>query len=172
MIWLDYAIIGLVSIALIIGLLRGFKVELFSLAFWVLAIVIGLSFSLEFSVFLESTISDTSPKIAASFTLLLLITLIVGTLIRLVLGESINKPELTFLDRLGGMIIGVLHGMIVAVILVILAGLTSLPEDLWWKESKLLPPFQLCAVWLRNHIPSGMAEYIHYRKQLLDSGKK
>jgi len=163
MIWLDYAIIGLVSIALIIGLLRGFKVELFSLAFWVLAIVIGLSFSLEFSVFLESTISDTSPKIAASFTLLLLITLIVGTLIRLVLGESINKPELTFLDRLGGMIIGVLHGMIVAVILVILAGLTSLPEDLWWKESKLLPPFQLCAVWLRNHIPSGMAEYIHYR---------
>lgn len=163
MIWLDYAIIGLVSIALIIGLLRGFKVELFSLAFWVLAIVIGLSFSLEFSVFLESTISDTSPKIAASFTLLLLITLIVGTLIRLVLGESINKPELTFLDRLGGMIIGVLHGMIVAVILVIMAGLTSLPEDLWWKESKLLPPFQLCAVWLRNHIPSGMAEYIHYR---------
>ena len=163
MIWLDYAIIGLVSIALIIGLLRGFKVELFSLAFWVLAMVIGLSFSLEFSVFLESTISDTSPKIAASFTLLLLITLIVGTLIRLVLGESINKPELTFLDRLGGMIIGVLHGMIVAVILVILAGLTSLPEDLWWKESKLLPPFQLCAVWLRNHIPSGMAEYIHYR---------
>jgi len=36
-----------------------------------------------------------------------------------------------------------------------------LPDDLWWKESKLLPPFQLCAIWLRDHIPSGLAEYVH-----------
>ena len=37
MIWIDYVIIGLVSIGLIIGLLRGFSLEVFSLVFWVLA---------------------------------------------------------------------------------------------------------------------------------------
>ena len=163
MIWIDYVIIGLVSFGLIIGLLRGFSLEVFSLVFWVLAIGVGLSFSREFSVFLESTISNSLPKIAASFTLLFLITLIVGSLIRMLLGESINKPELTFMDRLGGMIFGVVHGMLVVVVLVMLAGLTALPDDLWWKESKLLPPFQIGAIWLRDHIPSGLAEYIHYR---------
>jgi len=163
MIWIDYAIIGLVFIALIIGLLRGFRLEVFSIAIWVLAIVVSLCFSLEFSVFLESTISHFLTKIVASFTLLILITLFVGHLIRMLLGASIKKTELTFTDRLGGMIFGAVHGMAIVVALVILAGLTALPNDLWWKESQILPPFQLCAVWLRDHIPSKLAEYIHFR---------
>jgi len=163
MIWIDYVIIGLVFIAFITGFLRGFSLEVFSLVFRVLAIGVGLSFSREFSVFLESTISNSLPKIAASFTLLFLITLIVGSLIRMLLGESIKKHELTFTDRLGGMIFGVVHGMVIVVVLVTLAGLTALPNDLWWKESKLLPPFQICAIWLRDHIPSGLAEYVQYR---------
>ena len=162
MIWIDYAITGVVSFGLIIGLLRGFRVEFFSLIFWMLATLIGLGFCREFSVFLDSTISNFIPKIAASFSLLLMITLIVGSLIRMLLGELINKPELTFVDHLGGMIFGLVHGMLVVVVLVMLAGLTALPDDLWWKESKLLPPFQIGAIWLRDHIPSGLAEYIHY----------
>ena len=163
MTWIDYVIIGLVFITLITGFLRGFSLEFFSLACWLLAIGVGLNFSSEFSVFLESIISNPLLKIAASFLLLVLITLIVGGLIRVLLGASIKKPELTFTDRLGGMIFGVLHGAVVVVVLVILAGLTTLPDDPWWKESKLLPSFQTCAIWSRDHIPSGLAEYIHYR---------
>jgi membrane protein required for colicin V production len=163
MIWIDYVIIGLVFIAFITGFLRGFSLEFFSLLFWLLAIGVGLSFSREFSVFLESIISNPLPKIAASFLLLFLITLIVGSLIRVLLGESIKKTTLTFTDRLGGMIFGALHGMVVVVVLVMLAGLTALPDDLWWKKSKLLPSFQTCVIWSRDHIPSGLAEYIHYR---------
>jgi len=163
MTWIDYVIIGLVFIAFITGFLRGFSLEFFSLVFWLLAIGVGLSFSREFSVFLESIISNPLPKIAASFLLLFLITLIVGSLIRVLLGESIKKTTLTFTDRLGGMIFGALHGMVVVVVLVMLAGLTALPDDLWWKESKLLPSFQTCVIWSRDHIPSGLAEYIHYR---------
>jgi membrane protein required for colicin V production len=163
MIWIDYAIIGLVSTALIIGLLRGFSLEVFSLAFWVLATGVGLNFSREFSVFLEATIRQAAPKIAVSFALLFLITLIVGSLIRMLLGEAIKKPQLTVIARLGGMLVGVVHGMVAMVVIVMLAGLTSMPNDLWWAESKLLPPFQLCAVWLRDHIPSELAAYVHYR---------
>lgn len=163
MIWIDYVIIGLVLNALIIGFLRGFSLEFFSLGFWLLATGVGLSYSREFSVFLESNISNPLPKITASFLSLFMITLIVGGFIRLLLGESIKKPELSFTDRLGGMIFGVLHGIVVVVVLVMLVGLTSLPDDPWWKESKLLPSFQTYAIWLRDHVPSGLAEYIHYR---------
>jgi membrane protein required for colicin V production len=81
----------------------------------------------------------------------------------MLLGESIKTTKLTFTERLGGMIIGVFRGMVIVVVLVMLAGLTALPNDLWWKESKLLPPFQIGAIWLRDHIPSGLAEYVHYR---------
>lgn len=161
MIWIDFAIIGLIFIKLIAGLLRGVRREAFSLMIWLLAIWIGLSFSRDFSIFLKTTITYPPVRIAASFAALFLLTVAVGNLIGFLLG--IKKTGLSIIGRLGGMIFGIAQGMVIVTIIIMLAGLTSLPNDLWWKESKLLPPFQSVAIWLRDHIPSGMAEYIHYR---------
>lgn len=163
MIWIDFVIIGIIFIYMIKGLFRGFNLEFFILFFWLVATAVGLSFNREFSVFLDHSISNPVGKIAASFTILFLITLIVGSLIRILLGRLINKPKLTFSEYLGGMILGVIHGMFLVVILVLLTGLTPLPDDSWWKESTLLPAFQIGALWLRDHIPSALAEQIHYR---------
>ncbi len=163
MIWIDYAIIALVFISSVIGLFRGFIKEAFSLLLWVLAIWIGLNFSREFSTFLEGMITYPSARIAAAFALLFFITLILGSLISYLLGELIEKTGLTGSDRFAGMIFGIFRGMVVVSLAIMLAGLTPLPEDPWWKESTLIPPFQAFAVWLRDHIPSGMASYINYR---------
>jgi len=163
MIWIDFAIIGMVFISLVIGLLRGFIKEAFSLVTWILAIWVGLSFSREFSRFLEQSISYPSARIAASFAILFVMTLVLGGMISFLLGVLVNKTGLTGTDRFIGMIFGVARGMVVVSIIIMLAGLTPLPEDSWWKESKLIPPFQTLAIWLRDHVPSGVAGYINYR---------
>jgi len=162
MIWIDFAIIGLVFVSLIIGLVRGLIKEAFSLVTWILGIWVGLSFSREFSGFLEQSISYPSARIAAAFAILFVMTLVLGGLISFLLGVLVNKTGLTGTDRFAGMIFGIVRGMVVVSILVMLAGLTPLPEDSWWKESKLIPPFQSLAVWLRDHVPSGMAGFINY----------
>lgn len=163
MIWIDFAIIGLVFISLIIGLSRGFIKEAFSLVIWILAIWVGLCFSREFSRFLEQSISYPSARIAASFAILFVMTLVLGGMISFLLGVLVDKTGLTGTDRFAGMIFGIARGMVVVAVIIMLAGLTPLPEDSWWKESKLIPPFQSLAIWLRGHIPSGVAGYIKYR---------
>ena len=163
MIWVDYAILGLIFISLVIGLFRGLIREAFSLITWVIAIWVGLSFSREFSGFLEPVISYPSARIAAAFAVLFLITLILGSIISYLLGELVKKTGLTGTDRFAGMLFGIARGMVVVAVLVMLAGLTPLPEDSWWKQSKLIPPFQSLAVWLRDKVPSGMASYINYK---------
>lgn len=163
MIWIDFTLIGLVFISLVMGLRRGFIREFFSLVFWILAIWVSLRFSREFSGFLDSTIHHPLAKMAASFVALFAITLSLGGLIGFLLSVLTKNTGLTFMDRFGGMVFGVFRGMIFVTIVVLLAGLTPLPKDSWWAESKLIPPFQLLAVWLRDHIPSGMAEFISYR---------
>jgi len=163
MIWIDFAIIGLISIPLIMGLFRGFNKEVFSLGFWLLAVGVGLSFSRDLSGFLVSVISSPAARIAASFVILFVVTLILGGLISFILGTLVKKTGLTFSDRIGGLIVGVARGMVVVTVVVVLAGFTSLPKDAWWTESKLIPPFQLLAVWLRDHISSGMAGFVNYR---------
>ena len=163
MIWIDFTLIGLVFVSFVIGLLRGFIKEVFSLAFWILAIWVGLMFSRDFSIFLESTISHPPARMVASFVALFAITLSFGGLIGFLLSVLANETGLSFMERFGGMVFGAVRGLIIVTVVVILAGLTPLPKDSWWTESTLIPPFQSLAVWLRDHFSSGMAEYIIYR---------
>ncbi len=162
MIWIDYTIIGLILISSIIGLMRGFIKEAFSLFIWMVAIWVGLTFSREFSVFLEDVISYPSARIATAFALLFIVTLILGALISFLLGELVKKTGLTGSDRFAGMFFGVARGLVVVSIVVMQTGLTPLPEDSWWKESTLIPPFQSLAIWLRDHTPSGLTAYVNY----------
>ncbi len=163
MIWIDYAILGLIFISLIIGLFRGLIREAFSLFTWVIAIWIGLSFSRQFSLFLEPVISfSSSARIAVAFAILFFVTLILGGIISYLLSALVKKTGLTGTDRFAGMLFGIARGMVVVAVLVMLAGLTPLPEDSWWKKSKLIPPFQSLAVWLRDQVPSSMAGYLNY----------
>ncbi|MDD5579001.1 MAG: CvpA family protein [Methylobacter sp.] len=162
MIWVDFVIIGLIFISFIIGIWRGISHEVFSLGFWILAIWVGLSFSRDFSGFLVPIISVPAARIAASFLMLFMITLVLGGLISMLLGELVKNTDLTFIDRFAGMFLGIAHGLIIVFVIVMLGGLTPLPADSWWKESKLIPPFQSSAIWLRDNIPSGLAGYLNY----------
>ena len=134
MIWIDYSIIGIILISAVIGLFRGFIKESFSLAIWAVAIWIGLTFSRSFSVFIDF-IKSPSARIIVAFVILFIITLILGALISYLLGELVKKTGLSGSDRFAGMIFGIARGLIVVSIIVMLAGLTPLPEDPWWKES-------------------------------------
>jgi membrane protein required for colicin V production len=163
MIWVDYAISGLVLISAVIGLLRGFVKEAFALATWMIAVGVGWQYTRDFAVLLQKVISYPSARIATAFGILFFMTLILGGLISFILNHLIEKTGLTGTDRLLGLLFGVLRGAVLVSIMVMLAGVSPLPEDPWWKQSLLIPPFQSLAVWLKDHIPSDLAGYIHYR---------
>ncbi len=163
MIWIDYFIIVLLSIALLAGVLKGFSLQVFSLLAWLMALLVGLSFSPDFSLFLQSSLNDPAARMAASFAALCLITRLIGSLIGLLLSRLLKKPKLSIVDRLGGMVFGVAHGAVFVTLIIMLSGLSVLPKSPWWKESKLIPPFQSIALWMRGHSPSGLAKYMHYQ---------
>ncbi len=162
MIWIDYAIICLISISLIIGLFRGLIREAFALVTWGVAFWVGLTFSTPFATLLENSIADASTRMAAAFIALFILTLILGAIINKLLSVLIDKTGLTGTDRMAGLVFGIARGVFLIVILVMLAGLTPLPESSWWKESQLMPHFQSLAVWLKLHMPDGITSYLNY----------
>jgi membrane protein required for colicin V production len=163
MIWIDFILIGLVSVFLVTGLIRGLGKEVFSLCFWMLASWVSLTFSQEFSVLLASTISNLTARMVVSFSALFLMTLSLGGVIDLLLKALAKDTRISFMDRLGGMILGAVHGLVVVAVVVILVGLTPMPKDSWWAASTVIPPFQILALWLRDHFQLGIAEAISYR---------
>lgn len=162
MIWIDYAILGLIALSSVIGLTRGFVREAFSLISWALAVWVGLNFSRDLSGFLESTLSNPSARIAAAFVILFLITLILSSIVSFLIRQLVERTGLTGSDRFIGFVFGIGRGVLVSALLILLAGLTPLPEDSWWKESTLIPPLQSVAAWLRDHLSTGMAAYVSF----------
>lgn len=163
MIWIDYGIIGLISFFAFIGLIRGFATEAVSLLALGLAAWIGLSFSQALSLYFRSMIAPVAPRLAAAFLILVLLTLIVGRLLRGILRQLVASSGLSGSSRFAGLLVGTGRGLLLVAIFVMLAGLTHLPRDPWWRESGLIRPFQEVALWVKEKIPSGVAGNISYR---------
>jgi membrane protein required for colicin V production len=165
MIWVDNAIIALLVIYTLIGVIRGFNQEVFSIIVWFIGIIVAWFYSQYFAILLLKFISTSLTRLAASFVALIFITLVMGGIINVLLGESVKKTGLTFLDHLGGLILGFGHGLVVVFVMIVVAGLTPLPKDRWWQESKLIPPFQSLASLVKDNSSSKskLASSINYR---------
>lgn len=162
LIWIDYVILFLVLLSAVIGLFRGIIKEAFSLVIWFVATWVAYTFSQAFSVYLVEWIQVPSLRVGAAFAILLVVTLVIGALVSFLIGQLIEKTGLTGTDRFAGFLFGVARGVVVVAVMVLLAGLTPMPQDPWWNASVLIGPFQDFAIWMRSQLPAGMSGYLSY----------
>lgn len=149
--WPDYVIIGIVIISVIISIVRGFVREGMSLAGWIIAAWVSLEFSDKASVVFEGAIDTPSLRVGVAFFLIFIGVLIISTLVNHQIGKFIRSAGLSGLDRLIGVVFGTMRGVLIVTVLVVLLGMTSMPETAWWAESELLQYFKPLA--------AGMIDY-------------
>lgn len=161
MIWVDYIILGVIGVSALISLVRGFVREAFSLAAWILAFWVAWTFFRDLSLHL-GWFTTPSVRLGLSFGILFIITLMLGGLVNYLIGQLVDKTGMGGTDRLLGMLFGAARGGVLVAILVILAGLTPLPNDAWWHESQLIGYFQELAIWLRSLLPPEISEKFNF----------
>lgn len=160
--WVDYFIVGLIGLSLLVSLWRGFVKEALSLVTWIAAFLVALNFSDLLAVRLTPWIELPSMRAAAAIAGLFVIVLIVGGLVNFLIGELVKKTGLGGTDRVLGTVFGAARGVIIVGVLVMLAGLTALPQDPWWQGSALLPHFERLALWLADFLPADMADNVQF----------
>lgn len=157
MIWVDYAILAVVLISAFVSLLRGFVREALSLVGWVLAFWVAMRFSPNLSGVIGDAIAEPTLRVIAAFVGLFVATLVVTGVINYFAAQLVQRTGLTGTDRMIGVVFGILRGSLLVGVLVLLAGLSSLPQDPWWRDSIFLPHFQAMALWLRGLLPGDIA---------------
>lgn len=163
MIWIDFALAGVVAVCLLIGLLRGAGKETLSLCNWAVASGVGWFFADDFTQLMKSSITHPNAQIAAAFAILLLLTLIVSGFVFFLTDYKKKKSRISIVSHIAGIPIGFLRSLILVNLIVIFAGLTPLPSENWWQKSAAIPPFQASVNWLKTHFPSGFSGYLRYR---------
>ncbi len=159
----DYVMIVVLFAFIVTGALRGFVLELLSLVLWPVAAFAAWLFADQGAALFKSLISDPQLRLVASFVALFLVIFIIGTIIvyfihrALPLRGMLRKPNLML-----GAIVGLARGAIIIVIVFLVAGITSLPQRPWWRESLLAPYFQKVAVAASAYLPRDIARHIRY----------
>lgn len=158
MIWIDWIILLIILLSAAISVVRGFFKEAISLTGWIIAIWLGLALSGKIASMLTNLISVPSIRIVMAFSLVLVLVLMLTALTIYLTTMVVQKSGLTGTDRVLGVVFGVARGAIIVGVLVLLAGLTALPKDPWWRESTLLPHFERLAVHIRDMLPADIAD--------------
>lgn len=157
---LDLGILVLIVLSLIIGLIRGFVREFLSLTTWVLAIGFALLYFKTLADELPFAVYNEVARLGIAFAIIFFSVLVIGAFINFLLSAAVSSIGLGGLDRFLGAVFGAFRGSLIVVLLIILVGVTSLPEKSWWIESQLIPHFEHGASWLKEQIPDDFTRYL------------
>jgi membrane protein required for colicin V production len=158
----DFIAIGVVGLATLLSLTRGFVREVVSLASWIAAALAGIHLSRAVGAMLPEIGGTPAARYLVAFALIAIAVLIVGALLGLLLSRLVRAVGLGPLDRLLGAVLGVAQGLVMLVIAVLVAGLTTLPRQDWWQNALFAPPLVAAALSLRPWLPLPWAEQLDY----------
>jgi membrane protein required for colicin V production len=158
--WVDIAILAVILVSALIGLARGLIREVVSLGVWVAAFVVAYLYHQPVADALVAQISEPSLRLGVALVVVFLAVLILGAIVGALLTALVAKTGLTGLDRLFGLAFGAARGAVLVAMAVFLGGLTPLPAETWWQESRTIGQFKGAADWLLSLVPVEVQEQL------------
>lgn len=162
MTFFDYAVLSVIGLSILLSILRGFLRETLSLAGWVAAFFVAKLYTLELAPLLPEAIPGEGLRLLAAFLILFLVTLLISSLLAIALAEVFKKIGLGWLDRILGALFGLARGVIIVGVAVLLAGLTALPREPFWRNAMFSAPFEAMVLSALPWLPQGIAKHINY----------
>jgi membrane protein required for colicin V production len=159
----DIALLVVLVASAAFGAWRGFVRELLSLVSWVLAGVIAWVFADDVGDMFTSLSSEPALRQALAFVLLFIAVLILGAVTSFIVHRAFVKGDFArWPNRLLGGAFGIGRGVVIITLVFLLAGLTALPRQSWWREATLVPAFERVALFVSAYLPSDVARHIRY----------
>lgn len=148
----DLVILAALSLSLIFGFMRGFVREAFSLAGWVLAILIARWFNEPMAAWLAQWVGTPSVRLVMSYGTLFFGTLLISVLVGQALSLVVNSAGLSLANRVLGGLFGTVRGLVLVLIALMLMA-PFVKKDAWFSAATL---------------PRAFLEYEHLVRDLQD----
>ena len=170
MFWPDYAIIAVIAVSVLVGALRGFIKEVFSLAVWAAAFLVAYHFAGDVADLMADAVTLPSARTAMGFAGLFIAVLLVGGLVNYLLGRLVETTGLSGTDRLLGGVFGAARGLALVVAVLLVSGFTPIPADPWWKDSATIQRLMPLVEWSAGLLPETVSEHLDFEPEE-DEGK-
>lgn len=159
----DYAVISIMLISLSLGIWRGLIYEVLSLLGWPIAFFLSRMFAENVESLLP--VGQAEIRTALAYVLVFIAALIVWGLIVWLITSLVKAAGLGVLDNMLGSLFGLLRGLLIILVLVWLAGLSSFPERDIWTQAKTSAVAENVALYTKVWLPDNISHRIHYRNR-------
>ena len=159
---LDHAVLIIIALSILLSVIRGLVREVLALLAWAVAFIAASLLAADAAPLLPAGIPDERLRVLVGFGGVFLAVLLVTSLLAMFASKLVKSAGLGVEDRVLGGAFGLARGLLVVLVLVLLAGLTSLPRQPVWRESALTGPLEALAGQVKTWLPSGFAQRISY----------
>ena len=158
----DYAVALIVGVSVLISVMRGMVREVIALAGWIVAFVVANLYSGAVAAWLPAGIANESLRMLVAFLILFFGALLAMGLLAVAASRLMKRAGLSIEDRVLGAVFGFARGVLIVMVFVLMAGLTSLPRQPIWKDAMLSAPLGTFAVFIREWLPNDLSQRIRY----------
>ncbi|HKA39300.1 MAG TPA: CvpA family protein [Burkholderiales bacterium] len=158
----DYSVLVIVGLSVLFGVIRGLVREVLSLAAWVMAFVAANFLAGEVAALLPKGWATAELRLLIGFMVVFLIVLVIMSVLAILASKLVKSAGLAWEDRAFGGAFGLARGLLVMIILVLLAGLTSLPRQPAWRNAWMSGPFETVAKRIQAWLPAEFSQRIKY----------
>lgn len=162
--WLDYAILGIIVLSVLTGGIRGFFKELISLSIWIIAGWLSFLYAKPVAIWLAPHIQDASIRIASSYVIIVVSTLIAGGLCSSLISFIMHRTGLSGTDRLLGFGFGFVRGIFIVALFMVVMRITGMPEADYKQNSVFYKHFEPIVNWMYHYVPD-MIKHVDYFEQ-------
>jgi membrane protein required for colicin V production len=102
---------------------------------------------------------------SVAFVAIFLAVLVAMGLIAMLLSALIKTVGLGFIDRMLGSVFGLVRGLLIVLMVVLLAGMTTLPQEPLWQKALLSKTLEKAVGLTLPWIPQELSKRINYEKK-------
>jgi membrane protein required for colicin V production len=159
----DLLILVTLVIFVALGAWRGLLREAVLMLTWVLSGVLAWFYAAPISRQFSGMIPDAVLRQLLAFALIFVLVFVLGLIASWFLHKFFPRRGVFRLANTAlGSVMGAARGIALVVAVFLVAGLTSIPQRDWWRESAFTPVFERAAVYVAGYIPRDIARHIRY----------
>ncbi len=158
----DYLVLFVLAASVVISTMRGLVREILSLVSWVVAFVVANMYGAQLAPMLPAMIPGESLRLMVAFAALFLGVRILMGLLSMAVGAVIAASGLSLADRGLGGLFGLARGIVIVLFGVILCGMTSIPQQDFWKHALFSPMAETGVRTVKPFLPADFAQHVHF----------
>jgi membrane protein required for colicin V production len=158
----DYLVLFVLVCSVVISTLRGLVKEMLSLLSWVVAFVVANAYGAALAALLPALIPGQVIRLMVAFVVLFIGVRLLMGLLSMAVDALVTATGLSLADRGLGGLFGLARGLVIVLAAVILCGMTSIPQQAFWKHALLSPLAESGARTIKPFLPAAYAQYVQF----------